>query len=196
VDRWSQFNDVLIDSARSTDDVQAIDATRPVDEVESDVRDWVLARLQVAPNLINDSAVEVPARASDDHAVPIGRGARTTTVGAYRPVDVLKAMVEMLASGDPSGAAGVIAEDYLDHQGLGAGPVHGVDGFARVVRANYASLEDQQIVLEDLFGVEDRAVARIRWSGTRHSGGRIDRQTIDIIRVSNGLPVEHWGART
>jgi hypothetical protein len=49
VDRWSRFNDVLIGTARSTDDVHAIDATRPVDEVESDVRDWVLAKLTAAP---------------------------------------------------------------------------------------------------------------------------------------------------
>jgi 2-phosphoglycerate kinase len=46
VDRWRRFNDVLIDAARSTDGVEAIDATRSVGEVESDVRGWILARLQ------------------------------------------------------------------------------------------------------------------------------------------------------
>ncbi len=32
--------------------------------------------------------------------------------------EVLEVMVAMFASGDPSAAATVIGEDYLDHQGL------------------------------------------------------------------------------
>jgi gluconate kinase len=46
VGRWGRFNDVLIDAARSTDGVDAIDATRSVGQVESDVRVWILAKLQ------------------------------------------------------------------------------------------------------------------------------------------------------
>jgi gluconate kinase len=46
VDRWGRVNDVLTDAARSTDGVDAIDATRSVDEVESDVRGWIIAKLQ------------------------------------------------------------------------------------------------------------------------------------------------------
>jgi hypothetical protein len=45
VDRWRQFNRDLVDAARSTDNVYAIDATRSIADVESDVRDWILARL-------------------------------------------------------------------------------------------------------------------------------------------------------
>ena len=46
VDRWSRFNVVLKDAANATDDVHVIDATRTVGEVESDVRAWIVARLQ------------------------------------------------------------------------------------------------------------------------------------------------------
>lgn len=110
--------------------------------------------------------------------------------------DVLRAMVAMFASGDPSDAATFVAEDYLDHQGLGAGPVSGIDGFAHVVRTNFAAYEHQRISIEDLFGVEDRAVARIRWRGRRRSGEIVDRETIDIVRVADGRAVEHWGGQT
>ena len=109
--------------------------------------------------------------------------------------EVLEAMVAMFASGDPSAAAAVIAEDYLDHQGLGAGPMRGVDGFAHVVRTNYAAYAHQQVSIEDLFGVSDRAVARISWRGRRHDGEGVNRETIDIVRVAEGRAVEHWGAR-
>ena len=109
--------------------------------------------------------------------------------------EVLEAMVAMFASGDPSAAATVVAEDYLDHQGLGGGLMRGVDGFAHVVRTNHAAYEHQQVSIEDLFGVRDRAVARIRWRGRRRDGEGVDRETIDIVRVAEGRAVEHWGAR-
>ncbi len=111
-------------------------------------------------------------------------------------VEVLKAMVGMFASGDPARAATVVDEDYLDHQGLGEGPIRGIEGFAQVVRTNYAAYEHQEITIEDIFGTEDRAVARIRWRGRRRNGEVVDRETLDIIRISDGRAVEHWGART
>ena len=47
MDRWSRFNDVLIEeAANSIGDVHAIHATRSVGEVERDVRGWILARLE------------------------------------------------------------------------------------------------------------------------------------------------------
>ena len=78
-------------------------------------------------------------------------------------VEVLTAMVAMFDSGDPTHAARVVAADYLDHQGLGQGPIRGVDGFARVVTTNHAGYEEQDVTIEDIFGTPDQAVARIRW---------------------------------
>ena len=119
-------------------------------------------------------------------------------IGAVREPsasEVLRAMVAIFASGDPSEASTLVAEDYLDHQGLGDAPLRGVEGFSLVVRANRAAYEDQEVIIEDLFAEEDRAVARIRWRGRRQDGTDVDRQTIDIIRVASGRAIEHWGAR-
>jgi predicted SnoaL-like aldol condensation-catalyzing enzyme len=110
-------------------------------------------------------------------------------------IRVLEEMVAMFASGDPSGATAVVAEEYIDHQGLGTRAVRGVEGFTRVVRANFAAYEQLEIFIEDLFGDEDRAVARIRWRGRQHCGEVVQRETIDIVRVVQGRAVEHWGAR-
>jgi predicted SnoaL-like aldol condensation-catalyzing enzyme len=110
--------------------------------------------------------------------------------------EVLQAMVAMFASGDPSEATTVIAQDYLDHQGVGAGPVRGVEVFAHVVRTNHLAYEQLKVSIEDLFGAGDRAVARIRWRGRRRGGEVVDRETIDIVRVADSRAVEHWGART
>ena len=115
---------------------------------------------------------------------------------ALAAVGVLAAMVAMFDSGDPTYAASVVAADYVDHQGFGHGPIRGVDGFARVVATSHAGYEQQDVTIKDIFATPDRAVARIRWQGRRPNGERVDRETIDIIRVENGRAVEHWGAHT
>ena len=108
--------------------------------------------------------------------------------------DVLAAMVAMFASGDASLASEVVSPDYVDHQGMGDGPLHGIEGFVRVVRAHHGAYEHQTVEIEDLFGIDDRAVARIRWCGRRRDGEEVDRETIDIVRVVDGQAVAHWGA--
>ena len=105
-------------------------------------------------------------------------------------------MVEMFASGDPAEAATFVADGIWTNQGLGAGPIRGVDGFAHVVRTNHAAYEHQQITIEDVFGSGDRAVARIRWRGRLRGGDAVETETIDIVRVAAGRAVEHWGARS
>ncbi len=77
---------------------------------------------------------------------------------------VLKAMVAIFASGDPSDAAAVVAEKYFDHQGLGAGPIRGIAGFALVVRTNYTAYEHQEISIEDLLvNMERPALSADAW---------------------------------
>jgi predicted SnoaL-like aldol condensation-catalyzing enzyme len=109
---------------------------------------------------------------------------------------VLEAIVAIFASGDASEASHIVAEDYFDHQGLGDEPIRGVDGFAHVVRTNYGAYEHQEITIEDIFGSGDRAVARIRWRGRRRGGEKIDRETIEIVRIVGGRAIEHWGTQT
>ena len=111
-----------------------------------------------------------------------------------RAQDVMTAMVAMFASGDPSDAADFVDVSYLDHQGLGDGPLRGVDGFAFVVRTNFASYQHLDVRIEDLFATGDRVAARISWEGRRTDGEHTVRQTIDILRVVHGRAVEHWGA--
>jgi predicted SnoaL-like aldol condensation-catalyzing enzyme len=108
------------------------------------------------------------------------------------PVAVLRAMVAMFASGDPSPAAEYVRPDYIDHEGT----IRGIDGFAGVVRAYAAGYEPGTMVvtIDDVFGADDRATARIRWRGRRPDGSEVDRQTIDVVRVLDGRAAEHWGA--
>jgi predicted SnoaL-like aldol condensation-catalyzing enzyme len=46
----------------------------------------------------------------------------------------------------------------------------------------------------DLISERDKVVVRLQWHGTGHTGIKVDRETIDIIRLLEGQMVEHWGA--
>lgn len=110
--------------------------------------------------------------------------------------DALRAMVEMFNSGDVSAVECVVSDSYLDHQGLGNGPLRGVSGFVDVVEASRSGFESRDVVILDIFGTYSRAVARIRWTGRRHDGEEVERETIDIVRTDRGMAVEHWGAHS
>jgi predicted ester cyclase len=109
---------------------------------------------------------------------------------------VMRAMLAMFATGDVAAVADVVADEYHDHQGLNGVEIHGTDGFCRVVEVARASMLDLTITVEDLVADDERVAARIRWQGRSPSGDAVDRETIDLLRVSAGRAVEHWGART
>jgi hypothetical protein len=46
----------------------------------------------------------------------------------------------------------------------------------------------------DLIAEGDEVVVRLQWHGTGHTGKKVDRETIDIIRLLDGQMIEHWGA--
>jgi len=105
-------------------------------------------------------------------------------------------MAEMFSTGDLTALEATVGPDYLDHQGLGAGPMHGTDGFATVVATARAAYQALEVTVEDLIVADDRAAARLRWRGTRPSGEQVDRESLEIVRIEDGKAVEHWGGRS
>ena len=73
---------------------------------------------------------------------------------------VLLKLLEMFVSGDVSEVAQTVAGNYVDHQGLGKGPLHGPAGFARVVAAARRGVTDLRVSVQDVVEQEHRAAAR------------------------------------
>ncbi len=104
-------------------------------------------------------------------------------------------MVTMFSTGDVSGVEEAVHPDYLDHQGLHGDSIHGPAGFASVVAAARGGFEALDVTVEDLITGNDRAAARLQWTGVRHDGN-LTRQTLEIIRIEDGMAIEHWGGRS
>lgn len=104
-------------------------------------------------------------------------------------------MVTMFSTGDLSELEETVHPDYLDHQGLRGQPIRGPAGFASVVAAARAGFTSLDVTVEDLVTNTDRAAARLQWSGVQ-AHGKVSRQTIEIVRIEDGMAVEHWGVRS
>jgi len=107
----------------------------------------------------------------------------------------MRKIVAMFATGDLSAVNSVIAAGYIDHQGLPGIDITGPHGFSRVVKAARSAFSDLRVSIEDLIGEDDKVAARLQWHGIRLAGGKLDRETVDIVRFANDQAVEHWGIR-
>lgn len=104
-------------------------------------------------------------------------------------------MVTMFSTGDLSDIEETVHPDYLDHQGLHGQAIRGPAGFASVVAAARAEFATLDVTVEDLIAERGRAAARLQWSGLRPEG-QVRRQTVEIIRIEDGMAIEHWGGRS
>lgn len=110
--------------------------------------------------------------------------------------EVIHAMVAMFNTGDLGQLEATVHPDYVDHQGLAGEPMLGIGGFATVVRTARRGYSVLEVTVEDLIEKPDRAAARLRWRGTCARDERVERETIEIVRVKDGWAVEHWGGRS
>ena len=98
-------------------------------------------------------------------------------------------------------AAKFIAKDAVSHRGLPGMP-KGLERAKQRLSMYFAAFPDIKITVEDMVAEGDKVVARYTMSGT-HKGGlmgiaatgkKVSITGIEIIRVSAGKLVEHWGA--
>jgi hypothetical protein len=104
-----------------------------------------------------------------------------------------RAIIGILATGDLEAVSSAVAEEYIDHQGLGDVEMRGRHGFRRVVEAVHQS-SDVRVTIEDFVAAEDRAALRLRWQGINRAGRTVTRETLELLRFADGRLIEHWGA--
>jgi steroid delta-isomerase-like uncharacterized protein len=115
--------------------------------------------------------------------------------------DTMRGLYAALNAGDLDGFSARLAADFVEHEETpGLAPTkEGVLEFFRMYRAAFPDLHMEP---QDVFASGDRAVARVRATGTQQgefmgmppSGKSVDVELIDIIRFDDdGLASEHWG---
>ena len=113
----------------------------------------------------------------------------------------LRRLYDLLNAGNIDGFGELLADEFVEHEETpGLAPTKdGVKTFFRMYRAAFPDL---RMHAEDVLSSGDKAVARVRATGTHKgefmgmpaTGKSIDVQLIDIMRFGDdGLVHEHWG---
>ena len=113
----------------------------------------------------------------------------------------MRRLYDLLSAGDVEGFGTSLADDFVEHEETpGLAPTK--DGVLEFFRLYRAAFPDLRMDPEDVLVSGDKAVARVRATGTHQgefmgvppTGKSIDVQLIDIIRFGDdGLAREHWG---
>ena len=110
-------------------------------------------------------------------------------------------LYDLINAGDIEGFARHLADDFVEHEETpGLAPTRdGVKAFFQMQRAAFQNL---RLDVEDVVANGDKAVARVRYTGTNRgefmgmpaTGKSVAVQLIDMFRFGDdGLVREHWG---
>ena len=108
---------------------------------------------------------------------------------------------EVFNKGDVSTIDELLAPNFVEREVLPPGTPSGREGVKQLTMMFRTAFPDFNVRLDDLIAEGDKVVARSTWSGTQKgefmgippTGRRVSFDVIDILRVSGGKFVEHWG---
>lgn len=110
-------------------------------------------------------------------------------------------LYDLINAGDIEGFARHLADDFIEQEETpGLAPTK--DGVKAFFQMQRASFPDLRMAVEDVVANGDKAVARVRYTGTQRgafmgmpaTGKKVDVQLIDMFRFGDdGLVHEHWG---
>jgi steroid delta-isomerase-like uncharacterized protein len=113
----------------------------------------------------------------------------------------IQRLYDLINAGDIDGFGGQLAEDFVERNEIpGIPPTK--DGVVQYFRLLLAAFPDMRMDVEDVIASGDKAVARLRVSGTHKgefmgipaTGNPVSVDLIDITRFGDdGLAREHWG---
>jgi steroid delta-isomerase-like uncharacterized protein len=113
----------------------------------------------------------------------------------------MKRLYDLINAGDIDGFGELLAEDFVEHEEM-PGLEPSKEGVTQLFHMYRAAFPDLRMEPQDVLVSGDKAVARVRATGTHQgeflgmpaTGKSVDVQLIDITRFGNdGLAREHWG---
>ena len=113
----------------------------------------------------------------------------------------MRSLYDLINAGDIDGFGELLAEDFVEHEEM-PGLEPSKEGVEELFHTYRAAFPDLRMEVQDVLVSGDKAVARVRATGTHQgeflgmpaTGKSIDVQLIDITRFGDdGLAHEHWG---
>ncbi len=108
---------------------------------------------------------------------------------------------ELANRGNMAAADELVAEDVIEHETPPPGTPPGREGVKHFFTLLRSAFPDIRITITDQVAEGDKVVSRVVCRGTHRgeflgiapTGNEVMYEAIDIVRVSGGQVVEHWG---
>ena len=113
----------------------------------------------------------------------------------------MKRLYDLISAGDIDGFGELLADDFVEHEEM-PGLERSKEGVKQLFHMYRAAFPDLRMEPQDVLVSGDKAVARVRATGTHQgeflgmpaTGRSVDVQLIDITRFGDdGLARERWG---
>ena len=113
---------------------------------------------------------------------------------------VRRLMDDDISRGDETAAAEIVHSDFFDHTNP-PGMQHGLEGHVAIVRLFRSIFPDLEWRIDDLIAEGDKVVARTTMRGTQQgdffgippTGRRVEMTGVHVLRIADGMIIEHWG---
>jgi steroid delta-isomerase-like uncharacterized protein len=114
---------------------------------------------------------------------------------------IVRFVEELFNRGNLGIVGEIFAPDFIDHEQLPPGIPNGREGVKVLTTMLRSAFPDFKATIDDILAEGDKVVIRMTWSGTQKgefmgvpaTGKRVSFGVIDIVRITNGKLVEHWG---
>jgi steroid delta-isomerase-like uncharacterized protein len=117
------------------------------------------------------------------------------------PAASMRRFFEIVNSGEIDRIIDLLADDFIEHEAMPGMPADR-EGTIQLFKTMAAAFPNMNWDPEDILVDGDKAVARVRFTGTNEgefmgapaTGKSVNVQVIDIVRFNeDGLAAEHWG---
>jgi steroid delta-isomerase-like uncharacterized protein len=114
---------------------------------------------------------------------------------------IVRFVEEIFNRGNVGIVGEIFAPDFIEHEQLPPGIPEGREGVKVLTTQLRSAFPDFKATIDDILAEGDKVVIRMTWSGTQKgefmgvpaTGKRVSIGVIDIIRITDGKAVEHWG---
>ena len=114
---------------------------------------------------------------------------------------VVRFVEELFNRGNTGIVGEIFAPDFIEREQLPPGIPKDREGVKVLTSMLRSAFPDFKATIDDILAEGDKVVIRMTWSGTQKgefmgvpaTGKRVSFGVIDIIRITNGKVVEHWG---
>jgi steroid delta-isomerase-like uncharacterized protein len=108
---------------------------------------------------------------------------------------------ELFNQGNMGIVGEIFAPDFIEREQLPPGIPDGRKGVKVLTTMLRSAFPDFKATIDDILAEGDKVVIRMTWSGTQKgefmgvpaTGKSVSFGVIDIVRITNGKLVEHWG---